>query len=582
MVLCLLVDGYMGASNEVVPPSTTEEGQEVQEASELLVLELSPPGSPRRGVEQVSEAPAEGPTPRPFVTSRVLVQVVSEVDALPVPGIVVVLEGEKGERLLATSNDLGETVFQGVPVGDWRARCVCGGSAEKLKVMGGDEYGTLLRVPETECLIRVVDNSGGGVFGAEVRVSWGPSESGIVAGTTDYEGELTLRPITYNLLVEASAIGFAPSARYDAKAGDSILVVPLVRGGGSIIGRVVDAESGIGLVGAKLVFGYGGYGTVSYEGGVLLAGPSPAEAVTGSGGHFSQHGLPAFSLLTSVRAHGFAPWLEHVDAQNGSSTHPLLIELYRGHIVSGQVCSADGAPLEGASVRLDMKFGGLRQAKTGPKGQYLLENVRGARGVVSARHQAHGQASVPIAAFSSDLIVNLKLNDSETVGGKVVDDLGVPIQGALVGIWSGRPGSTGVLLAPVVTGVNGEFRLLCNPSLARSVGVKYPRNAIFPLQYTDALLGQLDITFAVDRTMLDPAEILCEFHGVLAIQQVHDPLGVYYASQGSGAGPLSVSPLPAGSYKISISNDDGTLSLVGTYTVSPGQVLDLGLITSAD
>lgn len=219
-------------------------------------------------------------------------------------------------------------------------------------------------------------------------------------------------------------------------------------------------------------------------GGATVTLARPARTmVSGSDGSFRFEGLVAgaYDLDARLEDRVGGPVRAHV----GPDGKPVTLRLYRGARLEIEVVSAvDGKPIPGADVEvrvLHMYEGaGTRKGRTGKDGKVQLA---GAILVGSeAWAQAAGYAPVhqsldPSTQANGRWQARIELPPGATVSGRVVDDAGMPVAGALVetadatggggaraGATDSRFGNVHPALAMVrrqgvATDLNGNFRI---------------------------------------------------------------------------------------------------------------------------
>jgi protocatechuate 3,4-dioxygenase beta subunit len=149
----------------------------------------------------------------------------------------------------------------------------------------------------------------------------------------------------------------------------------------------------------------------------------------------------------------FAPGGEHVECGG----EPVVVTLHRGVVISGVVRDADGRPIDGASVALDLDlaviwdaplrfpFGARRLAKTGPDGAYTLDAVPTGRVHLCAFAPAHEEVDAYVEGPRADF----RLTAFDGISGMVVErETGRPIAGASVNWGEAFTGDDGRFVVP--------------------------------------------------------------------------------------------------------------------------------------
>ncbi len=213
---------------------------------------------------------------------------------------------------------------------------------------------------------------------------------------------------------------------------------------GAFSGRVVSASSGEGIRGAE----------------VTLSGPGGATSlVTDAEGRFEfRPSVTGVYQVAAIRADGFLPFGPEwgrspiaLSAVEGVQVRDVVIALTPTPELVGQVLSAQGAPLPGATVRVltsrageTVLFPVKDRFTTDERGEFHFTAHEGAR--VEARHPQHGVARVRV--YDEDLAkrrVEVRMPaageegsrfEEARVEGRVLAPDGTPASGALVSVMS--------------------------------------------------------------------------------------------------------------------------------------------------
>ncbi len=201
--------------------------------------------------------------------------------------------------------------------------------------------------------------------------------------------------------------------------------------------------------------------------------PPSGETRTDAGGRFRIPGLRAgWTYLLKVDGGDFAPTRQIADVPPAVQPgKPVRITVTPGAEVSGRVVDPGRRPVPGAAVRL---LPLLRADESWPDPEALkpLEGLSGSEGRFLLSHLAPGQYRLeivregfaPIRISGVEIPPNspavhlgdLRLPAGVTIEGRVVDEQGRPLAGALVAVPSDAQGEMPV---QVETGLDGSFRL---------------------------------------------------------------------------------------------------------------------------
>lgn len=234
---------------------------------------------------------------------------------------------------------------------------------------------------------------------------------------------------------------------------------------GSFEGRVVSSRTGAGIAGADLTFSRGG---------------AAALARTGADGAFRF--VPTEDgrwLLAAVTAPGFLPFAPEwghspVQLEAAAGRHVAGIELHLAPAeeLAGRVVDPEGAPVEGAAVRI---LGAAAEAALVPLADRFVSDAAGrfrfaapAGAVLEARKDGHlpGRAELTALALAAgELTIALgpprtrRVERGEIAGRVVAAPDGAPIAGALVVAERERGFSGDAPAAQAVSGADGSFAL---------------------------------------------------------------------------------------------------------------------------
>lgn len=316
------------------------------------------------------------------------------------------------------TNAEGRFELAGVPPGAWRLRVEAAGHAltreEEIVLAEGDvRVGLLVRVTGTTRLVgRVLSAATAPVEGAEILLRYPPDPERlpelppdriVAVAKTGADGRFEakdLRPAQgVDLIVRHPDHAPTVYLGYSLAAGATVQSVVLMRSGGSVAGRVVDA-AGKGVAGAK-VYAYPDREDLSGAGaGDLPASPTRRETETGPDGAFRLDHVPAGRrALVAIAPDRVPAVLRGVDVAEGSERTGLLLGTAAGDVLSGRIAAADDEPVAGARVTLRPPLGPARSVATDETGRFAFSGLAPGRYDVQVR--AEGYAPLDLAAVET-------------------------------------------------------------------------------------------------------------------------------------------------------------------------------------
>ena len=316
---------------------------------------------------------------------------------------------------------------------------------------------------------RVVDVNDEGIAGATVSMSEKQS-MGMVrirAGTpvdapdavTDQDGRFRIAAIDpdRNYNIKAEAEGFAPAKQAVGELHPHRTVSGVVLtldAGRTIRGSVVD-EDGSAIGGVELT-AITSSGNRAFGGGAIRFGgeqPTSTKAASGADGLFAVAGLPKGKFDLTAKRSGFAPHtIAAIELDSEDGVDVGEITLLPGEALDGLVFDSDGAPVEGAEVRVTeaspmsslltgMSFGasGDADAVADPSGWFAVTDLsKDLRYTVTAGRPGFVSAQVDGITVPRTEPLELRLEPSSRIAGMVVDASGEPIPGARVNMMRTR------------------------------------------------------------------------------------------------------------------------------------------------
>lgn len=340
----------------------------------------------------------------------------------------------------------------------------------------------------------VVNSAGEPVEGAEVSAVVKPEGPSMRFGgqvqkaQTEASGSFVVRSLepgaAYRL--EATADGYAPGGA-EARTGQpgdptsrpEPVEITLGRGA-QAFGRVVD-ESDQPVAGATVELESQGSGDpMEMMRRMMLDVPPAGEATSDADGMFSFRHVAAGSYRMSAKAPGFAaasvPGIELTEGAEEIDLGTLVLS--PGVKVHGVVVDSAGQGLEGAEIRMTVQQGGaMMRVFTSPRGPAdatsgsdggfeLVDLAPDDQVSISASLTGYQRGSVDGVRAPNDEPARIVLRKSAEIRGRVVDDTGLPVEGADVGVAISRnrgPISRFHEVGSATSDADGTFELLDAP-----------------------------------------------------------------------------------------------------------------------
>lgn len=239
-----------------------------------------------------------------------------------------------------------------------------------------------------------------------------------------------------------------------APASDLLIQLPP---GGRLEGRVIEKSAGRPIT----RFRAGPSGTVM-GGGMRFVGPSMMRNFDAEDGSFVLENVPPGRLELMVEAPGF------VDArvpgllvEEGKTISGIEVALETGVRLYGKVTGPDGSPLAGASVRSEEERSPAimimpDRTVTDGAGEYAIEAVEPAEKTFIFQKGGFLTERKTVKLSGREVRLDVRLSRGRDVTGTVVDENGVPVEGASV---SARSAIQDVGWRTTRTDSSGAFRL---------------------------------------------------------------------------------------------------------------------------
>lgn len=457
----------------------------------------------------------------------------------------------------------------------------------------------------------VVDGSGASVPGASLWLSsLHRGFEGHVVGHADADGRFRLRGMRRNGQFGARSPSFAPSDLVyllDSRLGtEDVLHVrlELLAEGGRVGGTVCD-PSGAPLEHARVAIGafLGGRQddlaeirmTVrTHADGSSCLAPYPAWSSTDERGAFAFEGIECGDVPLVVSSRGLAPWYGTVHVAPHALTR-IDVRMQRGATLSGTVRNSGGALAAGVGVTLlgpSMLLS--RSTRTDAQGRYRIDAIApGEFRVFAGRTRAGepGDAStVLVFGPHSQFVWDATLPGELSIVGRALDEHDAPLADWLV---IARTAAEPMRALYTHTDSRGHFALAGCEEQAYTLELRPLDAAEFasPSAWqTGVHPGAREIVLRVSAATEPSARVSGRLVDArrspvtnASVSAVSLALGRALPRVSADAGGrLDLGPLSPGSYELYFDAKDYPGRHLGTYELSPRQMLDLGEIVLDD
>jgi protocatechuate 3,4-dioxygenase beta subunit len=316
------------------------------------------------------------------------------------------------------------------------------------------------------------------------------------------EGAFELGPLapgTWSMSVQQEGRA-VKSLELEVPPGEAPLVVPPIDLAGNfrLEGMVVDAQHK--AVEGACVFLHRQQDTVRRQG--TGAPKDPPDAVSGVDGRFEIRGLsPGEKAEIEVWKDGFSP--ARVTLADPMLESGVEVSLRPAATVEGTVVSESGAPIDGASVQVNLanlqrREGGTTSSFliTDEEGHFRISSIAPGRHTITVIAEGFATAMQDLSIAESDTRreVRFTLQEEAVLAGKVVDEWGEPVAHAQVSLELQFPFS-----AMDGTSADGSFLLeRLPPGKALLLSVLQPD--FKPLKTSVTLLpGRQEMQFVMER-----------------------------------------------------------------------------------
>ncbi len=357
--------------------------------------------------------------------------------------------GRRQLRHRATTDPEGRFEVRGLEPGQLDLRVTASGYADTrvrgMEIARGDDgavdLGTVVLELGVRLEGRVVDPDGGPL--AEANVHWLPAKANQIRSfsgfrpkvTADAAGRFAIDDLARDekLNLEASLGGYSQAQAIGVEVPASEPVVMMLQPRGRILGVVVD-DRGAPVPRAQVSTMYDSAGSGSYGSGNLCDDEGRFELEIDATDR-----LRLSAASDELRSTDL--WLEIAP---GQVIDDLRLVLEPGAVVEGQVLGPAGEPIAGAGVMAygDRLFHRSYDALSGDDGGFRLAGLE--TGLLSLQVAAEGfsDADKQLEVRPGTNTVEIRMQDSHQVSGRVVDEVRAPVGGARVSL-SGLDGRRG-------------------------------------------------------------------------------------------------------------------------------------------
>ncbi len=410
-----------------------------------------------------------------------LTGLVADTTGTPIPGATIIISDQATRSAdpsmdvekTATTDENGEFVCLGINPGMKRVSCLASGFGTQtqigIQVIAGKPAKPVefkLLAGGVDFIGRVIDSDDElAIAGVIVRAQ--PISTGRVnipslnypPVKTDDDGVFTLsglQPGSYRMrFFGGKGYPLSGTMRTARVPGSTEMVVKLDREP-TAIGQVVDAETGLPVKRFKIFF--------ARSDKLVMASPQLSQKFEDEEGKFEYVGVQTKprtlkDFYLHARAKGYAGGSSKKLSLNGvNDITDIVIEMYRGAVVTGKVVDSAGKPVNNAEIDISPQMGppndntagaGLfkalisngtrttrRTARTNPDGEFRIENVAEGWYLLNVNHtrfaDGTSENSIEVGKTGEYSFPELTLMKGGTVKGRVLTKEGEPEKGAKV------------------------------------------------------------------------------------------------------------------------------------------------------
>lgn len=596
VALAALAWWLAGAGDE--PPSTGagDGGDSARRARAGAVREAAPepnPSTPRAAITTDQDELSEQ---RGALAVRVTLA------ERPLPHVAVRVHARDGHavdeslRVAVTDGD-GRVRFDELPAGPWHV-ALDRGPEQECEIAGGEVTELGFRIePGLDVVVRVLDANGARVAGATITL-WAasgffdaPAEGdGAAIGVTDGNGELALEALP----PYGGRLAWVAAQHTTHGFSAARLVQPLV-------------ELRFDLAGATLLLHVTDEAALPLDGAQVRAIPidEPGSVVDGSTrvlrhlacrdrsdalGNLALAPLAPCDWRIEITRAGYERqrFVQRVSEATRIVRDVVLLRAARVH---GRVTTADGTPIAGADVQVQVEPRGGR-VESAPDGRFAIDGLSPGEAVFVVRHERFESATGPLLLerdCDRELLVTLTARP--VLRGRIVDERDAGLAGFGIEANSLEPGYSDEQRT-ATSGADGGFELMLRRAVDYELRIREPGLGM-PVP-----LGGLDAVRARDEEFVirvpDAARATAWIEGWLVDAADRPAIAGRFASVRRGkfgawpgntmpaaetddaTGRFRVGPLPAGTYTLSLASRSDVDLVFEDIVLRPRETTSLG------
>lgn len=528
-------------------------------------------------------------------TGRIKVVVRWEQLDCPASGIPVCLSRLwSDDELIQRTDEGGGAEFRDLAPG-WVSLATDRARGEGVLVLAGATSQVELVVPiGLSFLLRVTDVEGNPLGGCAVSLSSRPLyRDSRQIGVTDGNGVLPIQSVEVGRYLSVRNAGFLPSPSIPLSTRVLLnreLAVKMERGGGRLLGRVLDRATSAPIVNATIMVGGRGFDSLTSHdriNGVVLPGPPALVRTSDGNGQFMFDDVPDGRIECEVCARGYCASVVFIDMMP-SGLVEKAVSLLPGGRVEGLVVDEAGAALEEALVTASaLGNTQTRNCMTDGRGRFRLVGLAEGEHRLEVRHRSgrHTVLDIQVPVTNEDLTLVAELEDMASV--YVIDSQRNPLANWRVGI-SSEPPTQGSCPRPAPmarTDHDGLVRLARKACFGKYLVIHSPNASVFPafMAPCDTVLAAGEVKLDSDSLgvssvecsigALDPLEL-----GTVSVRLTQICTGFELARAVDEQGRVRFAELAPGDYKLDMLLNGMDCRAWQTIHLSSGEQRDLSQI----
>lgn len=288
-----------------------------------------------------------------------------------------------------------------------------------------------------------------------------------IKAVSDANGRMAvgmLGPPYADLYLFVTADGYVPKLAVWGRMRPMPFAYTMKLARGTTIGGSVVDGAGHPIVGARIGFSTGNDPVMTVES--IAFGPD-AWATTDSNGHWSCNMIPPGETIRLDVAHSeHAPTNLTVKSYIPDANR-LIITMSYGLRIGGTVRDSNGGPIAGALVR-QVDGSDDTSTTTDFSGAFEFRNVEAGQQMIAVQADGFAPAVQTFETSSNVETLRFQLGPGQRVRGRVVDDQGNPVAGAMVQVMSRHPAK---MVWSTNSGADGRFEWDSAPVEAQQYSV---------------------------------------------------------------------------------------------------------------